>query len=112
MNALLQAAALLGLPFLEQDVDGTLIVNDAARALVGAAPSISLTTAVARLGGCRDDDAQLLRTLASAGDGRAASASLESARIVALPRASGGVCVLVLATTAVMFNWKTWQVRM
>ena len=100
MNALLQAAALLGLPLLEQDIDGKLLVNDAARALVGAVPSTDLTTTVARLGGCRDDDARLSRALASARDGRAASASLESARVVALPRAAGGLCVLVLATSA------------
>lgn len=96
MNALTQAAFLLGLPLFEQEADGVLHVNDAARALLGAALPGDFAKAVARAAGCAEDDARLVRVLATARTGRAASAVIDGARVAAIQSTTGGICAVLV----------------
>lgn len=98
MNDLLQAASLLGLPLFEQGADGVLRANDAALAR-GALPA-ELAAAVARVAGCASDDARLLRLIAAARAGEAASAVFEAARVAAMPGPGGSVYAVVLVASA------------
>jgi len=105
MDALSQAAALLALPLFEQGADGVLQLNDAARALGdGGLGQASLgsdfAAVVARAAGCADDDARLLGALDTARDGCAATAILDTARVVLMPNGSGGLRAMVLAGSA------------
>ena len=100
MDALSQAAALLALPLFEQGADGVLQLNDTARALGEGRPGDDFAAVVARAAGCADDDARLLEALHTARCGRAATAVLDTARVVLMPNGSGGLRAMVLAGSA------------